>query len=174
MEDVMDLKRRTNLVGGLLLILIGGAFLVAQLVPDAFAWLDPENNWPIFIIGLGVLLLLVGLLAGVPAMAVPACIVGGIGGLLYWQNATSNWTSWAYTWTLIPGFVGIGVILAGLFDGRPRQALREGGGSIFISLVLFTIFGFIFGREAFQGILWPILLIALGVLVLLRTIFRLR
>ncbi|NIO06900.1 MAG: hypothetical protein GTO40_02505 [Deltaproteobacteria bacterium] len=170
----MDLKRRTNLAAGLVLILIGGAFLVAQLVPDAFAWLDPATNWPLFIIGIGVLLLLVGLLAGIPAMAVPACIVGGIGGLLYWQNATGNWESWAYVWTLIPGFVGIGVILSGLLSGQPRKAIREGGGSIFISLVLFTIFGFFFGRDAFQGILWPSLLIALGVLVLIRGVFRLR
>jgi hypothetical protein len=169
----MDLKRRTNLAAGLVLILIGGAFLVNQLVPDAFAWLDPANSWPLFIIGLGVLLLLVGLLTGVPAMAVPASIVGGIGGILYWQNATGNWTSWAYVWTLIPGFVGIGVILSGLFSGQPRKAIREGGGSIFISLVLFTIFGFLFGRDAFQGILWPVLLIALGTVVLIRTVFRL-
>ncbi len=39
----MDLKRRTNLAAGLVLILIGGAFLVAQLVPDAFAWLAPAR-----------------------------------------------------------------------------------------------------------------------------------
>jgi hypothetical protein len=168
----MDLKRRTNLAAGLVLILIGGAFLVAQLVPDAFAWLAPATSWPLFIIGLGVLLLLIGLLTGVPAMAVPACIVGGIGGLLYWQNATDNWASWAYVWTLIPGFVGIGVILSGLFSGQPRKAIRDGGGSILVSLVLFTIFGFFFGRDAFQGILWPILLIALGAVVLIRTIFR--
>jgi len=169
----MDLRRRSNLAFGLVLILIGGAFLVAQLVPDAFAWLDPAANWPIFIIGLGVFLLLIGLLAGVPAMAVPASIVGGIGALLYWQNATGNWTSWAYAWTLIPGFVGVGVVLSGLFSGQARQAVRDGGGAIFTSLVLFTIFGFFFGRDAFQGILWPILLIALGVVVLIRAVFRL-
>jgi hypothetical protein len=168
----MDLKRRTNLAAGLVLILIGGVFLVGQLVPDAFAWLDSANSWPLFIIGLGVLLLVIGLLTGVPAMAVPACIVGGIGGLLYWQNATGNWASWAYVWTLIPGFVGIGIVLSGLFSGQPRKAIREGGGSIFVSLVLFTIFGFFFGRDAFQGILWPIMLIALGAVVLIRTIFR--
>jgi hypothetical protein len=169
----MDPRQRSNAAVGLVLILIGGAFLVAQLVPDAFSWLDPATHWPVFIIGLAVLLLLIGLLTGFPAMAVPACIVGGIGGLLYWQNATGNWTSWAYAWTLIPGFVGIGVILSGLLSGQPRKAIREGGGSIFISLVLFTIFGFIFGRDVFQGILWPILLIALGVVVLIRGIFRL-
>jgi hypothetical protein len=173
MEGVMDLTRRTNLAAGLVLILIGGAFLVAQLVPDAFAWLDPANNWPILIIGIGVLLLLVGLLAGVPAMAVPACIVGGIGGLLYWQNATGNWASWAYVWALIPGFVGVGVILSGLLSGRPRQGLREGAGTIFVSLVMFTIFGFFFGRDTFQGALWPILLIVLGFMILIRGVFRL-
>jgi hypothetical protein len=169
----MDPRQRSNLAVGLVLILIGGAFLVAQLAPDAFAWIDPETHWPLLIIGLGVLLLLIGPLTGVPAMAVPACIVGGIGGLLYWQNTTGNWASWAYAWTLFPGFVGIGVILSGLFSGQPRQAFRDGGGAIFVSLVLFTIFGFFFGRDVFQGILWPILLIVLGVVVLIRGVLRL-
>jgi hypothetical protein len=43
-------------------------------------------------------------------MAVAACIIGGIGGILYWQSYTGDWASWAYVWTLIPGFSGIGII----------------------------------------------------------------
>jgi len=170
----MDSRQRSNLAGGLILILIGGAFLAAQLVPDLFSWLDPAENWPLIVIGVGVFLLLIGLLTGVPAMAVPACIVGGIGGLLYWQNATDYWESWSYVWTLIPGFVGVGIILSGLVSGHPRQAFREGGRTLLVSLVLFTIFGFFLGREAFHSLLWPSLMIAAGVVVLIRTLFRLR
>ena len=170
----MDSKKRSSLAGGLLLILIGGVFLIAQLTPDLFYWLDPGRNWPLIVIGVGVVMLLFGLLTGVPAMAVPASIVGGIGGILYWQNATSNWDSWAYAWTLIPGFVGVGVILAGLLSGQPRKAFIEGGRTVMVSLVLFSIFGFFFARNDFQGILWPSLLIAAGVIVLLRQLLGAR
>jgi len=169
----MDFRQRSSLAGGLILILIGGAFLAAQLVPDLFSWLDPAENKPLIVIGIGVFLLLIGLLTGVPAMAVPACIVGGIGGLLYWQNATDYQESWFYVWTLIPGFVGVGIILSGLLSGQLRKAFREGGRILLVSLVLFIIFGFFFGREAFHSLLWPSLLIVAGVVVLVRTLFRL-
>ncbi len=170
----MDSKRRTQLAGGLVLILVGGAFLAWQLFPGMFSWLNVEVTWPLLIIGSGVLLLFIGLLAGTPAMAVPACIVGGIGGLLYWQNATGNWESWAYVWTLIPGFVGVGIILSGLLGGQTRRALREGSGTILSSLILFAIFGFFFARDLFQGYFWPALLIVAGVIVLARTLFSSR
>ena len=170
----MDSKKRSNLAGGLLLILIGGVLLVTQLAPDQFYWLDPGQNWPLIVIGVGVAMLLFGLVTGVPALAVPACIVGGIGGILYWQDATSNWGSWAYAWTLIPGFVGVGVILSGLLSGQPRKAFMEGGRTVMVSLVLFSIFGFFFARDDFQGILWPSLIIGVGVIVLLRQFFGAR
>jgi hypothetical protein len=110
----MDRRRRSSLAAGLVLILLGAWFLVAQWVPGLQTWF----SWPLTIVGVGVLLLIIGLLTRVPAMAVPACIVGGIGGLLYWQNATGNWESWAYAWTLIPGFVGVGIVLSGLLGGE--------------------------------------------------------
>jgi hypothetical protein len=107
-------------------------------------------------------------------MAVPACIVGGIGGLLYWQNATGNWESWAYAWTLIPGFVGVGIVLSGLLGGDTQQSVRGGAWLILISLVLFTIFGSFLGGLGLLGPYWPVLLIALGLLVLVRSFFRAR
>jgi hypothetical protein len=131
-------------------------------------------SWPLTIVGVGVLLLAIGLLTGVPAMAAPACIVGGIGGLLYWQNATENRESWAYAWTLIPGFVGVGIVLSGLLGGEIRQSVSGGGWLILISLVLFTIFGSFFGALGFVGDYWPVLLILLGLLVLIRPLFRSR
>lgn len=168
----MDARSRSNLAGGIVLILIGALFLVGQLYPDAFEWLDPGRNWPLIVIGVGVLIFVVGLLTGVPAMAVPASIVAGIGGLLYWQNATGNWDSWAYAWTLIPGFVGVGVIISGLLSGQTRKALMDGGRTVMFSLVMLAIFGSLFGRHDFAGPIWPVLLIIVGVIVLLQTLFR--
>jgi hypothetical protein len=168
----MDRRRGSNLALGLLLILLGVGFMAVQLVPGLRAWMDIEYSWPLIVVGVGVFLLVLGLLTGAPAMAVPACIVGGIGGLLYWQNATSNWESWAYVWTLIPGFVGVGVVLSGLLGGETRQSVLGGVWLILISLVLFAVFGSFFGALGLVGPYWPVLLIALGLLLLLRSLFR--
>lgn len=168
----MERQRRSNLVIGILLLLLGGWFLAVQLVPGLDRLIQIELAWPLIVIGVGVLLLLTGLLAGVPDMAVPAAVVGGIGVLLYWMNSTGNWASWAYAWTLIPGFVGLGVILAGIFGGKTRSALREGGGLIVISLVMFAIFSTVLGpfvgSPVSLGPYWPVLLIVLGLWLLAR------
>ena len=74
----MEHRRRWNLAAGLLLVLLGAWFLAVQFVPG----LDVFGNlsWPLIIIGVGVVLLILGVLAGAPGLAVPACVVGGIGG----------------------------------------------------------------------------------------------
>ena len=169
----MERRTRTNIVGGTLLILLGLLFLSYQLFPGQFGWLRVEVTWPLIVVGVGLFLLVFGLLVCAPGMAVPACIVGGIGGLLYWQNLTGNWDSWAYAWALIPGFVGVGVILAGLLgEGRMRDAIDGGGTLILISAVMFAIFGSFLGGLDLLGNWWPLLLILVGLIVLVRSFFR--
>ncbi len=168
----MGQRGRSNVAAGVLLILFGAAFLAAQLAPGMFGWLRPEQNWPLIIIGAGVLLLVLGLLVGEPGLLVPAAIVGGIGGLLYWQSVTGRWESWAYAWTLIPGFVGVGVFFSRLIEGRPREAFTEGGQAILISMVLFAVFGTLLGQRDFPGLVLPVLLIGAGLLVMINTLLR--
>jgi hypothetical protein len=84
-------------------------------------------------------------------MAVPACIVAGIGGILYYQNATNDWGSWAYMWSLIPGFVGVGTILSGLLGEDTRNNLRHGFNLMVTSVILFLVFATIFGGLEILG-----------------------
>jgi len=168
----MSRRRRLNLVGGVILVMLGGWFLAAQFVPGMDAWLNIEFTWPLIIIGVGLFLFVFGLLVGEPGMAVPACIVTGIGGLLYYQNATGDWASWSYAWTLIPGFVGIGAILAGLLGDNRSKSVRDGLNLLVISAVLFLIFGSFLGGLDLLGDYWPVLLILLGVWLLIRPLFR--
>ncbi len=165
----MNRNRRSALGTGLVLILVGVLFLAGQLIPGLWDRVGPLS-WPLIVIGVGVLLLAIGLATGVPSMAVPACIVGGIGGLLYWQNATGKWESWAYAWALIPGFVGIGAIVAGLLEGKWRD-VRGGAWLVAISLILFAVFASFLGGPAFLGKYWPVLLILLGLLSLAQFFF---
>jgi hypothetical protein len=153
-----------------LLILLGGAFLAAQFIPGLRSWFEAENSWPLIVIGVGVLLLVLALALRAPPLAVPACIVAGIGGMLFYQNATGDWESWAYAWTLIPGFVGLGVIVSGLLEGQPVRSLTTGLWMILISLLAFVIFGSFLGMGRFAAY-WPVLLVLGGLLILGQTIF---
>jgi hypothetical protein len=168
----MSRRRRLNLLGGALLVLLGAWLLAVQFVPGLDTLIDIDFSWPLIIIGVGLFLFVFGLLVGEPGMAVPASIVTGIGALLYYQNATGNWESWAYAWTLIPGFVGIGAIIAGLLGEDRNKSVRDGLNLLVISAVLFLIFGSFLGGLDLLGDYWPVLLILLGAWLLIRPLFR--
>lgn len=155
------MERRSSIIGGLILILVGGFFLLIEAFPALASWIDLSSQWPLLIVGAGVLLL-VGALFGTPPLAVPGTIVTGIGGILYYQNATGDWGSWSYIWALIPGFVGLGLILMSLLDPAERKNRTEGARLLLISAVLFGVFWALF--NGFGGLFqfWPVLLIAGG------------
>ncbi len=164
----MNRTRRSRLALGILLILLGIAFLAARAFPILSTWIQIDFTWPVIIIAVGVFLLLLGLLVGAPETAVPASVVAGIGGILFWQNSTGNWDSWAYVWALIPGFVGVGILLSALFGGRIKGSLSGAAWLIFISLILFGVFASFFGHLGVFGAYWPVLLILLGIIVFIR------
>jgi hypothetical protein len=85
------MKTRSNIAYALILIGIGAWFLAIELSPAVEKFAYGADTWPLPIIGIGAFLALLGLLTWTPGLFVPACIVGGIGALLYWQNATDNW-----------------------------------------------------------------------------------
>jgi hypothetical protein len=156
--------RRSSLVAGVLLILLGALLLILRLVPG-FQAVVP--TWPLIIVGVGLFLLVMALLTKTPGLAIPACIVGGIGTLLYWQAVTGNWGSWAFAWTLIPGFVGAGLLVAGLLGENPSETVKAGAIMVIISIGLFVVFGSLMGGFRLLGRFWPVILIAGGVLVLI-------
>ena len=147
----MEKKNRTQLVLGLLLIIVAGWLIATRINPNLANILQLTFDWPVWVMLSGAALLVIGLLVGASDMAVPACIVAGIGGILYYQNATGNWSSWSYMWTLIPGFVGIGQILSGIIGGDFVHNLREGLKPLLVSVIMFTIFATIFGAWTIFG-----------------------
>ena len=164
----MDQKVRMRVLLGVVLILLGGWFLVVQVIPELQGWF----HWPAFVIAVGLVLLVVGLLARAPGMAVPACIVAGVGGILYYQDRTQDWASWSWAWTLIPAFVGLGMILmAAMGEKRPWVLVEDGLRLIGTAALLFVIFGAIFGVLPWLQTYWPIALIVLGAYTLLRPLF---
>lgn len=168
----MNRSQRSSLAVGVILVLVGVYFILANMVPQFNQWLNISYSWPVIILAVAAALLVLGLIVGAPDMAVPAVIVGGIGGILYYQNLTGNWGSWAYMWALIPGFSGIGMLLAHALGARDRYSLGSALDTIGTSLVMFIIFGAFFGAFKSLGDYWPLLLIAAGILIGLRTLTR--
>jgi hypothetical protein len=126
------------------------------------------------VIGLGLFWLVQALLLRSPALIVPACVVTGVGALLTWQNVTGNWGSWSWAWALIPGFAGVGRLLSGLAEGKIGSALTEGGVLIVASAVLLTVFGSMMGGPRLLGDYWPVLIILLGVVFVLKALLGTR
>jgi hypothetical protein len=166
------MRNRSQLALGIILILLGGWFIAQQQIPGLNQMLQVYMAWPLNIVSAGALILLIGLLVGAPGMAVPAAIVAGIGGILYYQQITKDYTSWSFMWALIPAFVGVGEIINGTLS-RNGHKTRNGFKQVGTGAVLFVIFAAIFGRLNTFGSYAPAaVLILLGAWVLGRSFWR--
>jgi hypothetical protein len=137
-------------------------------------WLDGLGllSWPLIIGGLGVMFLLTAFITRAGGMAIPGTILAGLGALFFWQNSSGDWASWAYTWALVPGMVGLGFILASLSGIRSRGLAVVGAYFIFWALLFFAIFAAFFGQNMEILRYWPLLLILLGLWLLGQSFIR--
>ena len=170
----MSRERRSDLIFGIILLLIGAWFLAVQLnlVPGVNEIMNLQYQWPMIIIGIGLLLFLLGLITRTPGLSVPACIVGGIGGILYWTNTTGEWGAWSYIWTLIPGFVGLGIIISTLLGGNDKSGYRDGLRLLMISGILFVVFYMLMSGQGYFIKYWPVLVILAGIWIIVQTVLR--
>jgi hypothetical protein len=168
-----------SLVIGLLLIAVGLLLIAGRLLGIRLG----AYLWPLFILAPGATLLLIGLLSKGP-LAEPLVMVGSIastiGSLLFYQNATGHWQSWAYAWALVaPTSIGVGLLIYGALHGR-RDLVKSGTDLATIGLALFAgfaaFFELVIGISGFGlgNLLWPILLIGVGALFLLRALLQQR
>lgn len=160
-------------VVGVLLIVVGGAFLLAQQTGFDLG----RIGWPFWVILPGVVLLGAGIVVpGGSGMLIGGSVVTAVGMVLLYQNATDHWESWAYAWALVgPAASGVGTFLAGLRTGNGAM-VRAGSTGALVGLGLFAV-GYLF----FEGIVnisgralplpgWvvPAAVMALGAILLLR------
>ena len=169
----MNKQGRTQLALGVILILLGAWFLLDKSVPSFHDMFSKYTEFPfnMFLIGAGIFL--IGLVTGQPGMSVPAAIVAGIGGIFYYQELNKDYASWSYMWALIPGFVGVGSIVAGLLGDSTAHNLKRGLNMMVVSAVLFLVFASFLGGLDVLGNYGPaVLLILLGMWVLGSGLYR--
>ncbi|MCE7990082.1 MAG: hypothetical protein DYG89_53740 [Caldilinea sp. CFX5] len=162
---------------GFLMIALGLLFLFGQLFQiNIGVW-----GWPFFIIVPGVVLFMLGFAGDSPAdqpLLIVGSVVTAVGLLLFYQNLTGHWASWAYAWALAaPTAIGLGEMIYGARKGQPA-AQRTGQQLATIGLVIFAVgaifFEVVIGISGFGlgGWAWPALLIGLGLFLLLRNAMR--
>ncbi len=154
---------------GIVLVALGAIFLIGRFV-DLGAAL-----WPLFVMGPGLALLAWAFLGGKESagLAIPGSIVTMVGLILFVQNATERFDTWAYAWGLIVASVGAGTWLFGTLADRPKE-VHDGIRTFSIGLTMFAAFGVFFefvigfgGRPGWIGS-WvvPLLLIGAGAALL--------
>ena len=169
----MNRQGRSQLVLGVILILLGAWFLLDRTVPNFHEFFQGYIHFPnnLFLIAAG--LFVFGLVVGAPGLSVPAAILAGLGGIFYYQQIHEDVSSWSYMWTLILGFIGIGVIVQGLLGDHTADNIKRGLNLVVVSAVLFLVFSYFLGNWQILGNYGPaVVLILLGVWVLGRGIYR--
>lgn len=169
----MNKQGRSQLALGVILILLGAWFLLDKTMPAFHNFFDQYTQWPMNMLLIGGGIFIFGLVMGSPSLSVPAAIVAGLGGIFYYQETTGNYESWSYMWALIPGFIGVGIVLQGLLGDNTAHNFKRGLNMMVISAVLFLVFSSFLGGWKLLGNFGPaILLILLGVWVLGRGLYR--
>ena len=167
----------SGLALGLVLVVVGVFFLIMRLFEIDLS----TYGWPLYVIIPGLTLLIVGFFSLGTGALVPGGIVTVTGLILAAQNASGDWASWAYAWTLVvPGGAGLGLFMQGLRVHDSRQ-VRLGRNLMFWAALMFMI-GFVIFESIFNisgkdfGIVsraaLPVLLIIIGVTLLLRSMQR--
>jgi len=176
-----DPGRRATIILGVVLIVVGGLFMVERVSGVEFG----RFGWPLFIVIPGVLLLIAGVaLSGSEGtgLAIAGGITTVVGLILAVQNATGLWATWAYAWALVgPGGTGVGLLAYGLVHRR-GDLISTGARALGTGLALFAAFGLFF--EGVIGLsgqpflrdsdVLPVVLIGLGVLIIALSLVRRR
>jgi hypothetical protein len=173
-QPMTSQRRGSPVAFGLLLVVVGVVMFAGRVAGFDFGALLGEDRWPLLIIVPGLALLAVAVVPVPPngvGFAIGGSIVTTVGLILFYQETTSHWESWAYGWALIPGASGFGLAAYGLAT-RHHEFLGGGLRLILVAAVLFTA-GLWFFETTFAtgrapvdlGDWWPMIIIAIGLLI---------
>ena len=156
-------------IPGIPVLTTGIILLVASLLSHWRVW---SYAWPLEVLALALGFALAAIFMRLPALAIPAFIIGMNGLLLAFCNTTGLWQAWALLWPVEPLSVGLGLLTLGIFNRS--QGVRRA------AVVLFIIAGAGFFITSFVSVFngsilrfgAPLMLILTGILVASLSFFK--
>lgn len=176
----MEYRNRSRIIFGGILILLGIFLLFGQFVDSMFHIRIGQYTWPFAILVPGVLLYLMAFATDDSTsrnLVTAGSIITGVGLLLFLQNLTNLWATWAYAWAFIfPTSVGVGQMVFGLLrqqEDMRREGWRLTRTGLFILLVGIVFFELLIGISGFpffglRGYCFPAVLVIIGLALILR------
>jgi len=101
---------------GIPVLVTSGILLFASIFYNWEVW---ALAWPLEVLGVALGFLLAAIFMRVPALAIPAIIIGVNGLILAFCNFTGMWEAWALLWPLEPLSIGLGLLVLGLATRSP-------------------------------------------------------
>lgn len=149
-------------IPGIPVLTTGIILMAASLLSRWQVW---TYAWPLEILALALGFALAAIFMRLPALAIPAFIIGANGLLLAFCNLTGLWQAWALLWPVEPLSVGLGLLVLSLFN--------KSRGTRVAAVVLFSIAGVGFFITSFISVFnfsilrfgAPLMLILTGLLL---------
>jgi len=173
------MKNKSSLYIGVMVLVLGALFLLMNIGSTLFgsrSLLSISRLWPLIVIWIGLGFFLPIFIWWDSrhknyGLAMPGTIILVNGLILFYCSLSGDWMAWSYLWTLEPLSVALG-LLALYFLGARAQglliaALAIGGASLAVFAILVSAMGGIVG-----GVLGAFLLIALGIILVARSLIQ--
>jgi hypothetical protein len=168
----MNESKRGTLVTGIVLVILGAAFIIINLIPG----ITPVRTWPFIFIVAGVGFFLPALIwpearEGLAGLYIPGAIFLTLGGIFLFNTLSGHWAIWAYAWILIPASVGLGLFLGAMMGGWDKGVSRTGIWMMVISATVFAFTAALFGDNLVR-IFGAGFLVAIGLFILIRALMK--
>lgn len=128
-------------IPGVPVLVIGSILLYASLTGNWGVW---AVAWPLLVLALALGFGLSAIFMRLPALAIPAFIVGVNGLLLGFCVLTGLWQAWAILWPVEPLSIGLGLLVLAIAN--------KSSGVKLAATILFSIAGFGFFITAFISV----------------------
>ena len=151
-----------------ILIVVVLIIIAAHLIPDLVPWFDTKQHWPLTTVVVGAALLVAGVIAW-RLLILPGLLTLATGLILWYQNETNDWSSWAYLWALYPMVVGVGFMMLGALKGRLMAGFQRAGIPFVLGALAFMIVKGLTRGLTLPVDAWALFVLALGVFAIYKS-----
>ncbi|PKN96940.1 MAG: hypothetical protein CVU42_17810 [Chloroflexi bacterium HGW-Chloroflexi-4] len=168
----MDESKRGTMAAGIILVALGAVFFALNLIPGIVA----AKTWPLVLVVIGIGFCLPVLIwpkqkESLAGLLIPGSILLVLGAIFLFNTFTGIWSVWAIAWMLIPGSVGLGLILGAWAGKWDKSVTKVGLWMLVLSLAVFALFASLFGNVVVKSI-GAGLLVVTGLVLLVRSLMR--